>query len=473
MSTARQHQSWRTRAFSIGAALAIALSVVSAPVSSASAQDFDISVNSISDLTGLTAVAGAGDGDGVNVRSAPGMSSDVVTTVPDGTVVNLRVDVLDTVQQDGVRWWPVSVNGKDGWIAGTYLSDSGHANSSSSSSSDSPSSSSGSFAAGAYVKAATDDGKGVNIRSKASLSADVLSGIPNGGIVQVMDGPTTDGDGNVWYKVTDGETTGYASAEWLVIATGMAASAEIQAEFSADDTVKVVTDDGTGLNLRASASRSSTVIDTLPEDSTAQIVAGPVLDADGLPWYEVDADGSHGFVIGSFLEKVKKSNSSSSSSSSSSNSNSNPPAAAPVAEPGVATGSLRYPLDNYTVTQGFGCSYLGFYAYNDAYGCPVHDGIDLAAPSGTDIHAADGGTVTAAGWCDCGLGYYVQIDHGNGIQTIYGHMVEQPVVSAGQLVAKGDLIGHVGSTGASTGPHTHFMVLVNGTAQDPTGYVTG
>ena len=55
----------------MGAALAIALSVVSAPVSSASAQDFDISVNSISDLTGLTAVAGAGDGDGVNVRSAP------------------------------------------------------------------------------------------------------------------------------------------------------------------------------------------------------------------------------------------------------------------------------------------------------------------------------------------------------------------------------------------------------------------
>ena len=139
----------------------------------------------------------------------------------------------------------------------------------------------------------------------------------------------------------------------------------------------------------------------------------------------------------------------------------------------MATGSLRYPLDNYTVTQNFGCSYLGFYVYDPAYGCPVHDGIDLAAPAGTDIHAADGGTVTAAGWCDCGLGYYVQIDHGNGIQTIYGHMIEQPSVTAGQLVAKGDIIGHVGSTGASTGPHTHFMVLVNGTAQDPTGYVTG
>jgi murein DD-endopeptidase MepM/ murein hydrolase activator NlpD len=141
-------------------------------------------------------------------------------------------------------------------------------------------------------------------------------------------------------------------------------------------------------------------------------------------------------------------------------------------EPGVATGAFRFPLDNYTITQEFGCSYLGYYSYNDAWGCPVHDGLDLAAPMYTELKAADGGTVTAAGWCDCGLGYYVQIDHGNGFSTIYGHMAEQPYVSTGQAVAKGQVIGPVGSTGASTGPHVHFMLLQNGGSINPRDYLS-
>jgi murein DD-endopeptidase MepM/ murein hydrolase activator NlpD len=86
--------------------------------------------------------------------------------------------------------------------------------------------------------------------------------------------------------------------------------------------------------------------------------------------------------------------------------------------------------------------------------------------------ASAGGTVVTAGWCNCGLGYYVEIDHGDGIHTLYGHMASQPYVSAGEAVNQGDVIGPVGSTGISTGPHTHFMVTVNGTARNPEDFLS-
>jgi murein DD-endopeptidase MepM/ murein hydrolase activator NlpD len=478
VSTATHRLSWKRRAFSTGAGIALLLSAIAGPSWSASAQDFDISVDSIAELSGLTAIAG-GDGDGVNVRDEPGIDSDIVTTVPDGTVVDLRVDVLDTVRKDDLRWWPVHVDGVDGWIAGPWLQDSDGAPSSSDGS-DSPSDSSTAFESGSYVRAVTDDGTSVNVRNEPSLDGDVLTGILDGDIAQVMDGPFTDDDGGDWYKVTDGDVTGYASAEWLQIATGPDADGVV-ADFAIDDWVRVSTDDRSGLNLRRDATRSSEVVDGLGENARLLILDGPVLDDDGQPWYEVNHFNQLGWVDGTYLESSSEPSYSSSYSevagdeapADDSGDTSDTEAPAQVAaEPGVATGVLRAPLDSYTVTQEFGCSYLGFYTYNDAYGCPVHDGIDLAAPMYTPIYAADGGTVSASGWCDCGLGYYVQIDHGNGLSTIYGHQVEQPPVSVGQQVAKGELIGHVGSTGASTGPHTHFMVLQDGTAQNPRNYVS-
>ncbi|HYI23933.1 MAG TPA: M23 family metallopeptidase, partial [Thermomicrobiales bacterium] len=129
------------------------------------------------------------------------------------------------------------------------------------------------------------------------------------------------------------------------------------------------------------------------------------------------------------------------------------------------------PLANYTRTQNFGCSNLGFYSYNAEYGCALHNGLDLAAASGTPIIASASGTVVSAGWCNCGLGYYVEIDHGDGVHTLYGHMRQQPSVAAGQQVSQGQQIGEVGSTGISTGPHVHFMVTVNGVARNPDNYV--
>jgi murein DD-endopeptidase MepM/ murein hydrolase activator NlpD len=147
------------------------------------------------------------------------------------------------------------------------------------------------------------------------------------------------------------------------------------------------------------------------------------------------------------------------------------PTPRPTQPPANSSAGFIRPVDGATQTQGFGCSSLGFYAYNPDWGCGVHDGIDFAAPSYTPIHAVADGTVVTAGWCDCGLGYYVEIDHGGGVHTLYGHMATQPYVSAGQKVTQGQEIGPVGSTGLSTGPHTHFMVQVNGVSQDPARYL--
>jgi murein DD-endopeptidase MepM/ murein hydrolase activator NlpD len=101
----------------------------------------------------------------------------------------------------------------------------------------------------------------------------------------------------------------------------------------------------------------------------------------------------------------------------------------------------------------------------------VHYGLDIAAAAWTPVYAADGGVVTFAGWNDYGLGYAVAIDHGNGFVTWYGHLVEPPAVAAGQQVAQGDWLGPMGSTGKSTGPHLHFVILEDGVYQDPWAYL--
>ena len=89
-----------------------------------------------------------------------------------------------------------------------------------------------------------------------------------------------------------------------------------------------------------------------------------------------------------------------------------------------------------------------------------HNGLDIAISAGTPIHAADSGKIIWSGWRTDGLGYCVMIDHLNGLITVYGHQIRQPPVYVGQYVSRGQVIGYIGSTGHSTGPHVHFMVKV-------------
>ena len=98
-----------------------------------------------------------------------------------------------------------------------------------------------------------------------------------------------------------------------------------------------------------------------------------------------------------------------------------------------------------------------------------HPGIDIAAPTGTPIRAAGGGTVQIAGWTG-GYGNYTCIGHGGGVSTCYGHQ-SAIQVSVGQRVSQGQVIGLVGSTGHSTGPHLHFEVRVNGSVTNPMSWL--
>ena len=100
----------------------------------------------------------------------------------------------------------------------------------------------------------------------------------------------------------------------------------------------------------------------------------------------------------------------------------------------------------------------------------MHKGVDLAAPEGTPIYATRSGYVTRASYEEGGAGYYVSINHGDGFASIYMHMTHY-IVSVGQYVEQGQIIGYVGSTGGSTGNHLHFGISFNGEYVNPVNYM--
>lgn len=98
-----------------------------------------------------------------------------------------------------------------------------------------------------------------------------------------------------------------------------------------------------------------------------------------------------------------------------------------------------------------------------------HDGLDIGAAPNAPVQAPAQGRVTATGF-DSKMGNIVRLDHGFGIETLYGHLAKS-LVKEGQRVNRGDVVGLVGSTGLATGPHLHYMVKVNGQALDPNKYI--
>jgi murein DD-endopeptidase MepM/ murein hydrolase activator NlpD len=126
---------------------------------------------------------------------------------------------------------------------------------------------------------------------------------------------------------------------------------------------------------------------------------------------------------------------------------------------GGSSGMFSWPVHG-TITSPFG------WRSNPFGGAPeLHQGLDIAAPSGTTVTAAAGGTIIMAQWYG-GYGNYILIDHGGGYSTGYGHL-SAIYVANGQTIQRGQAIGAVGSTGNSTGPHLHFEVRVNGKPVDP------
>lgn len=122
------------------------------------------------------------------------------------------------------------------------------------------------------------------------------------------------------------------------------------------------------------------------------------------------------------------------------------------------------PLASATETSPFGFRY---HPAIKGHPWKHHNGLDLGAPAGSPVFAAGDGVVLKAGWTTGGYGNKVEIDHGEGLVTKYGHMLELPLVVTGERVQAGQQIGKVGSTGLSTGTHLHFETWVNGKVVDP------
>lgn len=121
----------------------------------------------------------------------------------------------------------------------------------------------------------------------------------------------------------------------------------------------------------------------------------------------------------------------------------------------VGTGTFIYPVGSRNFTQRYW------------YG---HPGIDIALGEGSGVFASDTGTVTFAGWNIYGFGNLIVVNHGNGYETFYGHLSGINVFP-GQVVNQGNVIGAVGNTGNSSGPHIHFEIRTNGNQDDPCWYI--
>jgi murein DD-endopeptidase MepM/ murein hydrolase activator NlpD len=123
--------------------------------------------------------------------------------------------------------------------------------------------------------------------------------------------------------------------------------------------------------------------------------------------------------------------------------------------PAPAPATLLWPVPGGSISQYYHAGHLA---------------LDIAAPYGTTVIAAQAGVVTSAGWRNNGGGNVISIDHGNGMVTVYNHL-GSIWVTPGQYVAAGQGIGGVGCTGMCTGPHVHFEVIVNGVIDNPLRYL--
>lgn len=137
----------------------------------------------------------------------------------------------------------------------------------------------------------------------------------------------------------------------------------------------------------------------------------------------------------------------------------------PVSNTGSEDTQWMTPVPWYVLTSPFGTR---FHPILNIW--RMHNGVDLACNAGTPIYASRSGVVSAASYQENGAGNYVQLDHGDGYRSIYMHMTHY-IVSYGEYVSKGQIIGYVGSTGLSDGNHLHFGISYNGVYENPMKYI--
>lgn len=240
---------------------------------------------------GQTAVIANTDGDSVRLRSAPSKNADVQAMVGEGAVVLITNGPKDA---EGATWYQVQFAGKSGWIVADFIAARKLSN----------------FAAVTFT-----DGQGVRLRDNTDTGANVVGMVPEGAIVQIVEGPKLNKDGTPWYHVNHAGKHGYLMGTFLV-PTDAPVDIKAQAkkpddapatkapDVSEGDRVKVSNTDNAGVRLRDKTGYDGALISIVEEDTVLTVTGKPQNDSKGNGWVPVSFDGTKGFVIGTYLVKT-------------------------------------------------------------------------------------------------------------------------------------------------------------------------
>ncbi len=276
----------------------------------------------------------------------------------------------------------------------------------------------------------------VNIRSTASTDGEVVGRLYANAVATVIG---TKGD---WTKVSSGKVEGYISSEYLLF--GNDAKALVDENYT-----KYAKATSSTLNIRSGPGTDYDKISSIAQGDELEVV--DELDE----WVEVKLDSGSAYVSKDYVDYTYEFK------------------YATTIEDAIKLDEQKkyqashmiwpLPSDHNIYT------YYGYRVAPTAGASTYHKGLDIGGAAGSKIVAVLSGTVTEASY-NSSSGYYVEIDHGNGIRTRYLHN-SKLLVSVGQKVTQGDAISLLGSTGISTGPHLHFSVIKNGAYVDPYPYL--
>lgn len=325
------------------------------------------------------------NGDGVNVRSAPGLGASRVGGLPDGT----RVRVVEGPQgaSDGSSWYKVQADGVEGWVIADYLAPAVPA-------------------AGDTVQVTGTDGHGLRVRAAASLDSAVLAIMPEGGRAEVTGAVVADGSGTEWVPLRYDGIDGFAVRAYLVVvdsSSGAASSPLVvevrqvadKPQIQAGGNVEVVNTDGQGLNIRYGAGYDQPVATVAPEGTVMRVIGGPQTDRQGIIWWQVDYRGIQGWAHGGYLAPSDRAPESVDAIPAESNADegqqgapATPPPPSSVGEQIVAT-AMQYLGRPYvwggTTPAGFDCSGFVYFVVNEVIGGGFPRSLEAQAVSGVYV----------------------------------------------------------------------------------------
>jgi len=331
----------------------------------------------------LGQVAGT-NGDGVNVRAAPGRDAARVGGLPEGARV--RIVAGPQSAADGSQWYQVQADAVSGWVLADFLAPA-------------------TPVAGDTVQVTGTNGYGLRLRAAAGADSTVLAIMPEGGRAQVTGAIVADGSGTEWVPLRYEGTDGFAARAYLVVVNGASAAAGSQPVAEARqiaDTpsirvggnVEVVNTDGQGVNVRSGPGYDQPVLTVAPEGTAMRVIGGPQTDGQGITWWQVDYRGVQGWVHGGYLAPTDRTPEAAAAIPAESQSgNAAQPAPAPpppssVGDRIVAT-AMQYLGRPYvwggTTPDGFDCSGFVYFVVNQVLGGGFPRSLEAQAVSGVYV----------------------------------------------------------------------------------------